>query len=182
MSERPQHYTAPAIALHWLVGLGLIGMFCFGLYMTSLELSPLKLKYYSWHKWAGMCLWVLIFVRIFWRATHPAPAQAADMPRWQVIVAESLHGLLYVLMVCIPLSGWLYTSAAGYPVVMFGVLQLPDLVGKDAELALVLKGLHGLFNYTLAAMVGLHVAAALKHHLIDHDAVLGRMVPWLRKS
>jgi cytochrome b561 len=85
-----------------------------------------------------------------------------------------------VLFFAAPLSGWLFSSAAGFPTVYFGVLQLPDLVGKNPELADVLKVIHRVANYALAALVVLHVVAAVKHHLVDRDEVLARMLPFLK--
>jgi cytochrome b561 len=102
------------------------------------------------------------------------------MPAWQHKVAEGTHHLLYLLMVLVPLSGWLMSSAKGFQTVYFGVLPLPDLVGKDKELGDLLKEAHEALNLALLVLVGLHVAGALKHHLIDKDATLRRMLPFGR--
>ena len=177
-------YTTTAIALHWLIALLIVGGFAMGLYMTGLKLSPDKLKLYSWHKWSGMTVLALAAIRIVWRRTHPAPAPLPGQPRWQLQAAHLAHLALYALIVAIPLSGWLYSSASGYPVVYFGIkaLQLPDLVAKDKELAKLLKEIHELLNWTMAALVTVHAAAAIKHHLIDRDGTLARMLPWLRRG
>ncbi len=175
-------YTRPAIALHWLMALMIIGGFAVGLYMTGLKLSPDKLKLYSWHKWSGITVLALALIRIGWRLSHPAPAPLPGQPLWQLRAAHYTHLALYVLILAIPLSGWLYSSASGYPVVYLGIkaLRLPDLVAKDKELATALKQLHELLNWTMAALVTVHAAAALKHHLIDRDGTLRRMLPVLR--
>jgi len=89
---------------------------------------------------------------------------------------------LYILMFAIPLSGWLMSSALGFPVVLFGVLPLPDLIGKDKELGETLKGVHESLNYALLLLVVAHVGGALKHHLIDRDGTLVRMLPFLDKE
>ena len=101
---------------------------------------------------------------------------------WQVLGALYAHRVLYALMVAIPVSGWLFSSASGYPVVPFGIkaLQLPDLVAKDKALADALKELHELLNWSLAALVAVHAGAALKHALIDRDGTLARMLPFRR--
>src|SRR5690606_1611925 len=96
--------------------------------------------------------------------------------------AHAAHWLLYALMLAIPLSGWTMSSAVGFPVVWFGVIQLPDLVPKDKALGEALKQAHQILNYTLLAMVVLHIAADLKHHFIDRDAVLSRMLPRRKKQ
>ncbi len=172
-----QRYTATAMVFHWLVALMIIGAFTMGLVMTEMSLSPTKLKFYSWHKWAGVTILGLACLRLLWRLTHPAPAYPAGMPAWQKSSASMLHGLLYVLMFAVPLSGYFYTLAAGYPVVYFGLFELPVLIQKNDELKPLLQALHFWLNMTLAGAVGIHVAAALKHQFIDRDGVLQRMLP-----
>lgn len=170
-------YTRTAIGLHWLVALGIIGTFGLGFYMADLPLSPDKLKLYSWHKWAGVTLFLLAVLRLGWRISHPAPALPAGTPAWQVLVAHVTHWALYFLMLAIPVSGWLMSSAQGFPVVWFGIVPLPDLVGRDKALGELFLQMHVIMNYTLLALVVLHAAAALKHHFIDRDDILRRMLP-----
>lgn len=173
----PGRYSSPAIVLHWLMALLIAGLLALGLYMTGLSLSPEKLKLYSWHKWAGVAAFLLAAARLAWRVRNPAPALPASMPPLTRLAAHAGHGLLYVLMFAIPLSGWLMSSAKGFQTVWFGVLPLPDLVAKDRELGDLLQSLHWALNMILLATLGLHVAAALKHHFIDRDGVLSRMLP-----
>ncbi len=170
-------YTPVAIALHWLMAIGLIGLFAFGLYMADLPLSPTKLRYYSWHKWAGVTLFLLAVVRLAWRIAHRPPALPEHMGRGEQFVAHAGHALLYLLIFAIPLSGWLMSSAKGIQTVLFGVLPIPDLLEKNKELGNLLQTLHWGLNMLLAAIVIGHVAAALKHHFIDKDDVLTRMLP-----
>ena len=184
MSSAPttsQRYTGTAIALHWILALALIGIFAFGLYMTSLPFSPTKLKYFNWHKWAGMTILILSALRILWRVTHRPPAlpeaTARAMPAWQHVAHHGVHHLMYALFFAVPLMGWIYSSAAGFPIVLFGVMPLPDLVSRSPELAEALKPWHAYLAYTLAALVVMHVAALLKHQLIDRDGLLSRMLP-----
>lgn len=174
-------YTRTAIHLHWLVALGLVGTFAVGLYMTELPLSPHKLRVYSWHKWAGVTIFVLVLARLAWRLAHPVPAAPAGMPHWQRRLADATHVALYVLMVAVPLSGWLMSSAKGYQTVWFGVLPLPDLVGKDKAVGDLLLGVHKALNFTMAGLVLAHAGAAVKHVLVDRDGVLERMAPFLDK-
>jgi cytochrome b561 len=173
----PVHrYTTPAIALHWLLAVMIVGSFAFGLYMTSLPFSPMRLKYYNWHKWAGIVILTLSALRLLWRLTHRPPPEPT-MPAWQRSGAHAAHWALYLLFFAVPLVGWAYSSAAGFPIVVFGVLPLPDFVPVDKALAETLKPWHGWLAYTLAAVVVLHVAAALKHQWIDRDRLLARMWP-----
>jgi len=170
-------YTAAAIALHWLLAVLIASVFSFGLYMTSLEPSPTKLEYYNWHKWAGVTVLALSALRLLWRLTHRPPPLRQDLPGWQRAAAVASHRALYVLFFAVPLVGWAYSSASGYPVVLYGVLPLPDFASPDRALAAAIKPWHGRLAWTLAALVLLHVAAALKHQLIDRDGLLMRMRP-----
>lgn len=173
-----QRYTLTAIVFHWLIAVLIIGAFTMGLVMTDIPgLTPTKLKYYSWHKWAGVTILALASLRLLWRLTHPAPAYPNSMPVWQKTAANSLHSFLYVLMFAVPLSGYFYTLSAGIPVVYFGLFQLPVLIDANPALKPVLKGLHFWLNMGLAGCVALHVAAALKHQFIDRDGELKRMLP-----
>jgi cytochrome b561 len=175
-------YTRTAIALHWIVAALILFNLAFGLYIVEvLPLSPQKLKLFSYHKWIGVTVFLLAAARVLWRVFHPAPALPAAMKPWEIRAAHASHALLYGLFFAAPLSGWLFSSAAGFQTVYLGVLPIPDLLGKNRELADVLKVMHHWINYALAALVVLHAAAALKHHLIDRDDVLVRMLPFLRQ-
>lgn len=170
-------YTRTAMSLHWLIALMIIGMFGFGLYMVELPLSPQKLKFYSYHKWAGVTVFLLVLARLAWRITHRPPALPAGTPAWQVTAAKAGHHLLYLLMVIVPLSGWLMSSAKGFQTVWFGVLPLPDLLSKDEALGDALLLTHRLLNWFFMLVVAGHVVAALKHHFVDRDGLLSRMLP-----
>ena len=177
MSAPHERYTSTAIALHWLTFVLIACGFTLAVYMVDLPLSPAKLKYFAWHKWLGVTVFLLAIARLAWRATHWPPALPADVPAWQRHAAGAAHLLLYLLIVIIPLTGWLYSSAAGVPTVYLGLLQLPDLVMKDKALAEQLKSVHVTLNYTLATLVVLHAAAALQRHYFARDDVLRRMLP-----
>lgn len=174
---RPQQYTGTAKVLHWLVALLIIGLFALGQYMSDLSMSPRKLQLYSWHKWFGVTVFLLVLIRLSWRLTHQPPALPALMPKLQRIASHIGHTALYVLMLAIPVSGWLMSSAKGYQTVWFGVLPLPDLLGKDKQLGDMLAELHGALNGLMMFIVVVHALAALKHHFIDRDDVLKRMLP-----
>ncbi|HEX8989065.1 MAG TPA: cytochrome b [Rhodocyclaceae bacterium] len=176
---RPEGYTRTAIGLHWTIALLIFVTFPLGLYMADLRLSPLKLRLYSYHKWIGITVLALAVLRLLWRIRHRPPPLVPGMPRWQEIAAHASHHLLYLFVLVVPLSGWLMTSALGIPVVLFGVLPLPDLVGRDKALGEALKEVHESLNYAMLAVVALHVAGALKHQLIDRDGTLARMLPFL---
>lgn len=174
-------YTLPAQGLHWLIALLIFGLFPLGLYMHGLPLSVLKIELYAWHKWFGITVLLLVLLRLLWRATHRPPPLPVSVPRWQQGVADWMHGVLYALILFIPITGWALSSAAGVPVVWWGVWKLPSLLPASPPLAHLLALVHATLNYTLAGLVGLHAVAALKHQFIDRDGVLSRMLPKLGK-
>ena len=171
-------YTYPAMVFHWLLAILIIASFSFGLYMVELPFSPARIKQYNWHKWAGITILTLSAARLLWRLTHRPPALDAAIPGWQKKTSQATHLLLYVLFFAAPLAGWAYSSAAGFPVVYLGLIALPDLVSANPELAAALKLTHRTLVYSLAALVSLHILAALKHHIIDRDGLIGRMNPF----
>lgn len=173
----PKRYSGIAIGLHWIMAVSIIALLALGIYMADLPLSPEKLKLYSWHKWAGVSIFLLAVVRVLWRLGHPPPPLPDHMAAWERMAAHAGHGLLYLLMLAIPLSGWLMSSAKGFQTVWFGVIPLPDLLDRNKELGDLLLTVHwGLNMLLIATLVG-HVAAALKHRFIDKNDVLARMLP-----
>ncbi len=176
-----ERYSGMMIALHWLTALLIVANLLLGLSMVPLHLSLRKLEWYLWHKSIGISVFVLTGARVAWRAIHPPPP-AVPMPPWQRRAAAVSHALLYVLLLAIPVSGWIYSSATGVQVVYLGVVALPDLVSKDTSLADSLKLVHVALNSTLVVLVSVHVAAALKHHFVDRDAALTRMLPAFKST
>lgn len=172
----PPRYTSTAVALHWLVAVLVVCNLALGLSMVPLPLSRQKLEFYLWHKSIGITVFLLTCLRVLWRRRH-APPPLPPMPEWQRRATAIAHGLLYVLLLLIPVSGYLYSSATGVQVVYLGLVPLPDLVPKDKALAAVLRDGHVTLNFTLLALVCVHAAAALRHHFVDRDTVLWRMLP-----
>ena len=176
-----KRYSTVAIVLHWLLALVVLAMFAVGIYMTDLPFSPQRLKLYNWHKWAGVTFLALTLLRLVWRMTHRPPALplavTRTMPGWQHRAYHATHHLMYLLFFAVPLVGWAYSSAAGFPIVWFGQIPLPDLLPVNKELAELIKPLHKYLALALMALAGLHIAAAIKHQLVDRDGLLGRMLP-----
>ena len=170
-----QRYHPSQILLHAVIGLLIVLTFAFGKYVAGLPLSPAKFQLISYHKWGGMLVLLLVVVRIVLRLLKGAPPLPATMSPLARLAAHAGHLALYVLMLAVPLSGWLMSSAYGIPVVLFGVLPLPDFVPVSEGLADVLKEAHKIAALSMAGLVLLHVAGALKHHFVDRDGLMSRM-------
>lgn len=174
-------YAKPAIAMHWIVALLIFAAFGLGLYMTDIPgFTPTKLKLFLYHKWIGITVLIFAVLRVLWRLTHPAPAPVPGMPKWQHAAAEAAHVGLYLLILAVPLSGYLLSVAAGVKVVYLGLWELPMPFDKSDALKDVFSMAHEWLNWTMAAIVVVHILAALKHHVVDRDGTLRRMVPFLR--
>lgn len=173
-----QGYTGVAKGLHWLIAAGLITTLALGWVMTDIPgITPTKLKYYNWHKWLGVTLLGLSLLRIVWRAFHRPPALPHTLSPRQRWAATGMHLALYGATLGVPLTGYFYSLAAGFPVVYLGLIKLPVLLDKTPEWADRLKELHEISAYGLAIAVAAHVAAALWHHFWLGDPVLQRMLP-----
>lgn len=170
-----QRYTRTAIGLHWIMAICFFAILFLGFYMKSLPFSPTKLQVYSWHKWAGVSLFMLAFVRLAWRFINRPPALPKTMGPINSFLAHLGHVALYLFMFAIPLSGWLMSSAMGFQTVWFGLIPLPDLISKNKELATVLASTHSYLNWAFILTITGHVLAALKHQFLDKDNLLARI-------
>ena len=173
----PTRWGAMARLLHWGMLALLIGIIPVGFFMSDLPLGPQKMKLYALHKSVGITLLALATLRLAWRATEHRP-QPAPMPAWQERVAAITQVLMYALLFAIPLAGWLYNSAAGFPLQWFGLVHLPALTAADPALKIVAKSTHEAGVWTLMVLMGLHAAGALKHHFMDRDNTLRAMLPF----
>jgi len=164
---------------HW----GMLAVFAaiipLGWYMTELPPGVHKLRLYALHKSIGLTLLGLALLRLGWRACEHRPV-LPPMPPWQARAAGTVHAVLYALMFTIPLSGWLYNSAAGFPLRWFGLVNLPALAASNPALKSLAHAIHHAAVWVLLALVALHAAAALKHHFADRDRTLALMVPGLK--
>lgn len=171
-------YSRTAIAMHWLMAVLIIATFVLGLIMTDIPgFTPAKLRYFSWHKWLGVTVLGLAAIRLLWRLKNAAPPYPASMPLWQQKAAHGLHGMLYLLFFAVPISGYVYSLTAGVPVVYLGIIPLPVFMDASPEWKPVFKAMHFWLVMSLAALVLAHVGAAIKHHFIDRDGILKRMLP-----
>ena len=168
-------YTRVAVALHWLLAIGLIYQLSLGVWMEGIPKTPpgLRADWFNWHKSVGMLLGLLIVLRGLWRLTHASPALPLSLPRWQQGAARLSHGLLYVCMVVMPLSGFLGSSFTKYPIKFFGT-PLPRLWEANPDLKALCGAVHTGASYVFMALIALHIAAALAHAL-RRDGVFSRM-------
>ena len=165
------------MTLHWLVFALVVGMVALGWTMVPLPLGVQKLRLYDLHKSIGIIVFSLMAARLLWRLSNPPPALPEHMKTWERRLARISHVLLYIILFAMPLSGWIMSSAANFPVSAFGLFVLPDLVKPDKALLENMKTFHRFASYGLIALFSLHVAGALKHHFVDRDDVLKRMLP-----
>lgn len=169
------HYGVVAIFLHWILALLLIALILLGLYMVDLPIGLEKLKLYGWHKEYGLLALLLATIRLLWRLMNITP-QLAALPLLEKIAARTVHWAFYGFMFALPISGWLVTSAAGLPASFFGLFTLPNLIGPSEQLLQFFQVTHKWLGYALIVTIILHVAAALKHHFINKDDILRRML------
>lgn len=175
----PQRWGAISQLLHWLTAAAVIAQAGLGWWMVGLPMSMQKFQLYALHKSIGITLLGLVLLRLAWRMVDCRP-DWLDLPRWQRRLAQAAHLGLYALLLLMPLSGWVYNSASNFPLRWFGGPELPALVGPDERLKAISGAVHEYGAWLLAALFSLHVLAALKHHLLDRDDTLRRMLPWVR--
>lgn len=178
----PQRWGPVSQALHWLVVALILVQGVLGLLMVDMPNSPDKIRAYALHKSIGLSVLALAALRLAWRLHAGAPLPVAGTPGWQRAAARASHGLLYALLLAIPLSGWLFNSAAGFPLQWFGLVNLPAIASADAGLREIAGAMHEWLFWLLVAVALVHAAAAFHHHLFLGDATLARMLPrgWLR--
>ena len=173
-----RRYTLTAQALHWLTALLMLCVVPLAWIMLSLAKSdPSRGFYFNLHKSFGLTILAIVAVRLVWRATHPAPPLPAGFERWNRAMAFASHWLLYLVLLGMPISGYILSSAGGFPVHYFGLFTLPQLP-KNPALANAADWVHvGLGQWMVYGLVALHVLATTWHVAVRRDGVLGRMLP-----
>lgn len=174
LTNTENRYGIVTIFLHWLMAILIIGLLALGLYMVALPISHQKLKLYGWHKEYGLLALALVIFRLIWRLTNITPS--LSLPLLEKIAARSVHWAFYIFLFAMPITGWLITSAAGLPASFFGLFVLPNLISPNEELRVLFQEIHKWLGYGLIATIVLHASAALKHHFINKDDILRRML------
>ncbi|HLQ01478.1 MAG TPA: cytochrome b [Burkholderiales bacterium] len=170
-------WGAPAKWFHWVMAALILAQITLGVMAVSWRLSPTKIELFFWHKSTGVLILALAALRLLWRLANPAPALPSGVPAWERAAARSSHLLLYVLMIALPITGWIVNSASNIPFRIFWLIPLPAIVAPDKStadlVALVHRGLAALLALVLVA----HIGAALRHHFVKRNTVLMRMLP-----
>lgn len=172
----------PAKLLHWAVAALVLVQIALGWTAVSWRLSPTKLDLFVFHKSIGMLILVLMLARVAWRAVNTAPSLPADMRALERRAAHASHLLLYLMLLLMPVTGWIVTSAADIPFRIFWLIPLPAIVAPDKEMADAAVRVHLLLFVALSLLLTLHIGAALRHHFVKHDDVLARMLPGRRSA
>lgn len=178
----PTRWGHIAQFLHWLIVILIIVQVVLASYAEDLALGPKKIEVYAWHKSVGITVLGLAILRLLWRWANPTPELPGTLKPYERGLARITHVGLYLLLFAQPLTGWMMTSARGFPVSWFGFWQLPDFVAKNHDLYETMKETHDTLALALYVIVFLHVAAALKHHFFMKDTVLRRMLPFTKKD
>jgi cytochrome b561 len=180
LTNSADRYGLVSRFLHWLMALLILAMIGIGAYMTDLDKEdPLRAQLFTMHKEIGVTILVLAVLRILWILASRPPVLPAALQRWEVILAKSTVGLLYLLMLATPIAGYLMTNTGGKPISYFGLFDLPALMAKNHDLHETLEGVHEFLAFTILALVCLHALGAIKHRFIDKDPeadVLKRMI------
>jgi cytochrome b561 len=181
MPLRSDHtrWSTAAKTFHWVMALLILGNGAFAFWMDGLKPSLQKINLFALHKSIGLTVLALFLLRVLWRAIDRRPPDV-PAPRWQHLAAKTVHGFLYLLIAAIPLSGWAFNSAHGFPLQYFKQFNLPALVEKNPELSDTLGMVHVYLFWFLLLVLVAHVGGALKHHFIDRDDTLRRMLPFGR--
>ncbi|HEX7813915.1 cytochrome b [Dyella sp.] len=179
MSLRSTDHQWGSVAkfFHWIMALAILGNGIFGLCMDLAHSPMQKIGWFALHKSIGLTVLALFVLRLLWRAADRRPLDEPG-PRWQQLAAHAVHGVLYLLILALPLSGWWFNSLRGFPLQYFKQFNLPALASKNDDLAHTAIAVHEYLFYALLLVLLAHVGAALKHHVFDNDNVLRRMLPF----
>jgi cytochrome b561 len=174
MRNTENHWGWPSKLLHWLTAILIFIQIPLGFYAEELKLSPLKLDLFVWHKSIGMLVLLLAILRLLWRINGTIP-KTPDASQLQRRLSQLAHALLYSLMIALPISGWIITSAANIPTKLFWLIKLPAITGPDEALKSMASEVHEICVTMLIIILVVHIGAALRHHFILRDSILKRM-------
>jgi cytochrome b561 len=187
MPTPPRRYGGVAMVFHWLLAAAVIFMLVLGLAMHEMTpddrfLGLDQFGAYQLHKSIGFTILILAALRLIWRWFNPAPTLPDTLKRWELWAAKITHVALYLLLIAMPIVGWVMVSASPWqiPTFLYGVIELPHLTGPSEPLEAAMINLHAVMAFVFIGLIVLHIAAALKHHFILKDDTLKRMLPGTR--
>ena len=172
-----QEWGAVAKALHWIMALTVLLMFVLGWMAVNAPMSPTKLQLFSWHKSIGLTLLALVILRLLWRLANKTPARPAGVSTMEYALAKIAHAALYLLMILMPMSGYVINSTANFPFRLFGWVRIPNLIPANEAWQNVAENIHFILFCAFALLIVVHAAAAVRHHVIKRNSVLTRMLP-----
>lgn len=181
-------YNKTSIILHWIIALAIILQLAFGLWMVEAikvgQTRNIAYEAYQYHKSFGIIILILSLIRVIYRFLHKAPNLPSGMNYFEIVASKISHYSLYFLMIAVPLMGWamVSTSSYGLPTMIFGLFEWPHLsflnkVSDVLGLNIFFNNSHKLLSYSMIILLLIHIAAAAKHHFIDKDGLIKRMLP-----
>lgn len=175
MKHDPSKYNAGARFFHWASAFLILILLPMGFYMGGMEFSPAKLQVIGLHKSLGLSVLLLVLMRISWRIFFKPPSALSTHEQWERLLSKTIHVVLYIAILFIPISGWVMSSAGDFPISFFGLFEMPNIVQKDENIFEFSRSVHEYLALVIIGCVGLHVIGALKHQWIDKDATMQRM-------
>lgn len=173
-------YGSIAKFFHWTVAFTVIALLIVGFIMGNVQDKALKMQVYNLHKLIGLAVLVLMLLRLVWRLMNVQPGYPAAVPKWECKAARGVHDLLYLVLIVMPLSGWIMSTAAGHPPHLGSYSLAFPGVEVNKAVSYYCNTLHGILAWIIPAVIAIHVGAAVKHHWFDKNEVLLRMLPWAK--
>lgn len=177
-----ERWGAVAQLLHWVIAVLIVIMAALGWYMTTLDISPTMFELYALHKSIGITILTLVILRLAWRLSNNTPSLPEHMHPAERWLAHASHALLYLILFAMPISGYVINSAADFPLSVYGLFTIPNVIPESEPVKEAAEAVHETLIWVLIGIVALHVAGALKHHFMDRDDVLRRMLPSRQRS
>lgn len=175
LKNTAERFGHMARSIHWLSALIVLSLLSMGFIMAEMPFSPFKLELYGFHKSFGMLVLGLTLMRVIWKVTNISVNHLPSHTALERLLAKTIHIVLYISLIAMPLSGWVMSNAGEFPNAFFGLFEFPALVDKNEAIYKGAKQAHEFFAYTFIGSIGLHIVGALKHHFIDKDETLRRM-------
>jgi cytochrome b561 len=171
-----EQWGSVARGLHWIVAALIFTQFALGWTAEMWHRSPTKVDLFVWHKSIGILILTVVVIRVCWRLANRPPDPPSSMSAGERLAAQAVHVILYLLIIAMPLSGWVINSAANFPLKLFWLVPLPAITPPGKEIQEIAETVHLTIFWLLVVALAGHVGAALRHHFVKHDEVLVRML------